>query len=120
MRSACFKTLDRIDEPGLASLQHILQHMLLHATPLQLLRVVRPNISTAGVHKSSRRSAHRRVCVLVYLSMAPKRKQDQTEPDADEEVVKKPRAKAAKKKVSTEPYTTEDGWTVVPPSLLFK
>lgn len=48
--------------------------------------------------------------------MAPKRKADHGEtPD------KKPRAKSAKKeKPPAEPYTDQYGWTVVPPSLLFK
>lgn len=48
--------------------------------------------------------------------MAPKRKADQGE--APE---KKPRAKSAKKdKPPSEPHTDDDGWTVTPPSLLFK
>lgn len=59
----------------------------------------------------------RRQPLLCCGAMAPKRKADQPEtPDTE----KKPRAKAAKKSPATEPYSTDDGWTVVPPSLLFK
>ena len=48
--------------------------------------------------------------------MAPKRKADQGETPE-----KKPQVKSAKKeKPPSEPYTDDDGWTVVPPSLLFK
>lgn len=48
--------------------------------------------------------------------MAPKRKADEGETPE-----KKPRAKSAKKeKPLAEPHTGDDGWTVVPPSLLFK
>lgn len=48
--------------------------------------------------------------------MAPKRKADQGE--ASE---KKPRVKSAKKeKPPSEPHTDDGGWTIVPPSLLFK
>lgn len=55
---------------------------------------------------------------LCRLGMAPKRKADQGE--SPEEQPKKPRAKAAKKTALTEPYSTDDGWTVIPPSLLVK
>lgn len=53
--------------------------------------------------------------VLCCGNMAPKRKVDQGEtPD------KKPRVKSAKKeKPPAEPHIDEDGWTIVPPSLLF-
>ena len=51
--------------------------------------------------------------------MAPKRKAEKAEQAESPE--KKPRAKSAKKeKPLAEPHTGEDGWTVVPPSLLFK
>ncbi|KAL3163075.1 hypothetical protein ABBQ32_009495 [Trebouxia sp. C0010 RCD-2024] len=56
-----------------------------------------------------------RKLILCCGNMAPKRKVDQGEtPD------KKPRVKSAKKeKPLAEPHIDEDGWTIVPPSLLF-
>jgi len=48
--------------------------------------------------------------------MAPKRKAEKGETSGTPE--KKPRAK--KEKPLAEPHTGDDGWTIVPPSLLFK
>ncbi len=54
--------------------------------------------------------------VASVFSMAPKRKAEKGETSGTPE--KKPRAK--KEKPLAEPHTGDDGWTVVPPSLLFK
>ena len=94
--------------------------MLLHARTLQQLEVVSFAIWPVVTAKQNRRLVQRGRQTFACLAMAPKRKADQTEPDSETEKEKKPRAKASKKKAPKEPYTAEDGWTVVPPSLLFK
>ncbi len=68
-------------------------------------------------HSRSASSPHKQF--LGLTGMAPKRKAEKAEGDRTPE--KKPRAKSAKKeKPLAEPHTGDDGWTIVPPSLLFK
>ena len=62
----------------------------------------------------SARSTPRKVASA--FNMAPKRKAEKGETSGTSE--KKPRAK--KEKPLAEPHTGDDGWTIVPPSLLFK
>ena len=100
-----------------AQVSETLQFMLCSVNSLRVISLHIPSLLRVTKKLPRDAFSSARHPLLCCLAMAPKRKSDQAETPETE---KKPRAKAAKKSPATEPYSTDDGWTVVPPSLLFK